>query len=411
MKRIERETDAGGEHAVVRVDRPPSAVIGAAHSSYLDVCRGTAASLVVFAHAQDIFGYGSGYRAYGALGVAIFFLLSGFLIAISINGHLARDNPQLSSFLSDRVARIATPFLPVLCLVALVNSFLALGNWGQFGVNRGVFAFLGNALLLHDYPLVQALSNKWNVADYYVRSYNTAEPFWTIPIEFWIYVGVGVFAFGIFGRRRIRFWFGLAAIAISAPVIVWNSFAGGGRCLALIWFTGAGFGGLWMFLRRRLGERLWPVGFSLAAFGGISLIGRAAKISFDPFDLQTSILLACVLFGISFSLEGSRERRWFQLLGSVLSSYSYSLYLVHNTVLIIAYEYGLRYHLKTYFAAILAAHLVAIAVYLLFERHYRVVSLKIRPALAALCSDSASIAASKVPADHAAGRSLSGLSS
>ena len=374
------------ESLVAKGKSPLPMAIGPANSSFLDICRGAAASIVLLGHAQDIFHIGPGFRVPGVLGVSIFFLLSGFLIAISIFNHLMKDNPQLSVFLSDRVARIATPFLPVLCLVAAINWLLDPGNWGQFGVNRGAYAFIGNALLLNDYPVLQGLSNKWNITSYYVRSYNTAEPFWTIPIEFWIYVGVGVFAFVILGREKIRLGFGLAALLIATPVIVWNSFAGGGKCLTLIWFVGAGFGGLWICLRRQLGRKLWPVGIVLLFYGLASLTGKVLKAPFDPLEVQTAILMASILFGVAFLLEGLEDRKALRQFGVILSSYSYSLYLVHNTVLVLAFEYSPRPDSTAYLVAIFSAHIVAVIIYLLFERHYRRVSMTIRPLLAMLCS-------------------------
>lgn len=380
------DTPASARRFAHRGKHLPPVEIGALNSSFLDICRGTAASIVVFAHAQDIYGIGPGFRVHGTLGVTVFFLLSGFLIAISLSNHLSKDHPHLSSFLSDRIARITTPFIPTLCLVALLNAFLSVGNWGQFGENRGVYAFIGNALLLNDYPVFQALSNKWIVTSYYVRSYNTAEPFWTIPIEFWIYVGAGLFSFIALARERVRPAFKWAGILISAPVIVWNAFAGGGKCLTLIWLLGAAFGGMWIALKRNQCGAMQPAGALLLLFGATSLAGRILKVPFDPFDLQTAALIGCCLFGVSFLLEGLRERKVLRQAGTIASSYSYSLYLVHNTVLIIVFESSSGPSLWTYFGAIISAHIAAIAIYFLFERHYRRVSLMIRPALAALCS-------------------------
>jgi peptidoglycan/LPS O-acetylase OafA/YrhL len=70
------------------------------------------------------------------------------------------------------------------------------------------------------------------------------------------------------------------------------------------------------------------------------------------------------------------------LRGSVnfLASYSYSLYLIHNTVLIIVLE-----HVRTESAwahvaiAVIAAHVCAYLLYIMFERHYRVVGRWLRP--------------------------------
>jgi peptidoglycan/LPS O-acetylase OafA/YrhL len=63
-----------------------------------------------------------------------------------------------------------------------------------------------------------------------------------------------------------------------------------------------------------------------------------------------------------------------------LASYSYSLYLIHNTVLIIVLEQvnsGRTWVNVT--IAVVAAHCCAYLLYLTFERHYRVVGGWLRP--------------------------------
>ncbi|MGY0575811.1 acyltransferase family protein [Bradyrhizobium sp. RDM12] len=292
QKSVVQSPVSGASGGSIKKNVEPSA------SSFLDFCRGLAASVVVISHAEEIFDIHV-FRLSGALGVSIFFLLSGFLITISIRNHLNSRQARLSVFLSDRFARIATPYLPILVVVALLNVWLVSGNWGQYGINRGLYALLGNALFLNDYPIFQALSNRWFVADFYIRSYNTAEPFWTIPIEFWIYVGAGLFAFSLLGREKLRAPFVLIALTLCLPVIVWNSFAGGGKCLTLIWMVGALFALLWLSLEKYCGGAA-KVGLVLASFGSVALVGKVAKVPFDPHDLQTAVFIACILFGTTF---------------------------------------------------------------------------------------------------------------
>jgi peptidoglycan/LPS O-acetylase OafA/YrhL len=70
------------------------------------------------------------------------------------------------------------------------------------------------------------------------------------------------------------------------------------------------------------------------------------------------------------------------LRGSVnfLASYSYSLYLIHNTALILVLEHVRTQNAWTHVAiAVIAAHGFAYLLYLTFERHYRVVSRWLRP--------------------------------
>jgi peptidoglycan/LPS O-acetylase OafA/YrhL len=63
-----------------------------------------------------------------------------------------------------------------------------------------------------------------------------------------------------------------------------------------------------------------------------------------------------------------------------LASYSYSLYLIHNTVLIVAVEWlDLGALWLNITCAVVLSHLTAFALYLAFERHYRRVARWLRP--------------------------------
>src|SRR5688572_3464282 len=116
-------------------------------SAYLDALRAAGANLVIASHVLVMyFGIIDRHR-FGYLGVAIFFLLSGFLIMQSMLNWLNKPEPRLPGFIADRVARILTPYAPALVLIALVNVALIDANHGQGGANTGVIAFLGNLLM------------------------------------------------------------------------------------------------------------------------------------------------------------------------------------------------------------------------------------------------------------------------
>ena len=54
-----------------------------------------------------------------------------------------------------------------------------------------------------------------------IRPYSTAEPFWTVTVECWLYVAVGLFFFCVLLGERIRrshFWI---LTALSARVLLW----------------------------------------------------------------------------------------------------------------------------------------------------------------------------------------------
>lgn len=350
-------------------------------SAYLDALRAGGANLVIAAHVLALyFGIRDPY-ALGNLGVCLFFLLSGFLIMQSMLNWLNKPEPRFAGFFADRVARIMTPYVPALILIAILNVVLIDTNHSQGGVNTGVLSFLGNLLMLQDHAFFQGLEFAGMDVAWRIRPYNTAEPFWTVAIEMWIYVSMGLFVFCVLKRERIERWLGAALVAIALPVFIWNAAAGGGKSLSLIWLLGAIAGYLFHVWRANGYANIRSVATVVTIFATVALIGRCGKIGFHPYDFQTATLLAMIMFGVLALLMCVKSVPNV-VRGSVnfLASYSYSLYLIHNTVLILVLE-----HVRTESAwahvaiAVVAAHGCAYLLYVTFERHYRIVGRWLRP--------------------------------
>ncbi|TCQ03034.1 acyltransferase [Sphingomonas sp. PP-CC-3A-396] len=349
-----------------------AATFSDAMTTFLDLARVVATNLVLFGHASQIF-YPPQAITTGGIGVVIFFLLSGFLITLTTARRWERPGLQFRNFMIDRVARIFTPFIPVLIAVALTNVIVGIAPHPILGVNTGPFAFLGNMLLLHDYPVFQFLSHFGPVANVYPRAYNAAEPFWTIPIEFWTYA---VFAFVAFVlvRREKPGLVSSGLLLIGLPVFIWNGFAGGAGNLSLLWILGSIGGILWlnMQLDRRARIRL---GGAILGFGLLCAAGRIADAGFKSYDMHMNLLAAMIFFGMVMIV--SAFERWPSLIArpiAFLASYSYSLYLVHNTVIIVFHErfQGISPEVR-FVSGMIVAHVIAIVAYYLFERHYHAV--------------------------------------
>jgi peptidoglycan/LPS O-acetylase OafA/YrhL len=360
--------------ATVRVSAPAS--------TYLDALRAVAANLVVVAHVLLLY-FPNHYRYRGgSTAVVIFFLLSGFLISRSMLNASTRPGLQLPGFLADRVARIMTPFVPVLVLVALLNVFVIESRLGGAGLNSGVAAFVGNLLMLHDYPHFQLLELMHVDMWWRIRPYNTAEPFWTVAVEFWLYVAVGLFFFCVLLGERIRRSYLWILTALSAPVLLWNTVAGGGGSLSLGWMVGA----LAAYLIARIevagtGVRWRILPWCLIGCGAVALAARAVTAGFDAYDLHTAVLMAIIIFGVLIALNRiDGVARWVAAPTSFFASYSYSLYLTHNTVLVVVFEQtqSLSKPVSIVIGVVLA-QLAAWLVYLAFERHYRAVARWLRP--------------------------------
>lgn len=342
---------------------------GSNFEAFLDLLRALAANCVLIGHALDIFGIPNRVPA-GPIGVSVFFILSGFLIMLSSLSRIRRHGPYFVPYMIDRFARIFTAYVPVLIIVAVANSMADLGHWSQEGTSTGPTAFAGNLLLLQDYPLFQAAHRLVGDA-FHIRAYNTAESFWTIPIEFWIYVTFGLGFFGLLMRERLGMVLPAVAGLIALPVVIWNSAAGGGNGLALVWFVGATGAYIWASAWRLSTHKL-QIGLVVSLFACVCLLGRGLKTGWNIQDLGMVLCETVLFLGLLSLVDGCRL--WpgrLRASFTFFASYSYSLYLVHNTVLVVMRKFlSSTLGAATLPLALLAAHLVAFGLYLLFERHY-----------------------------------------
>lgn len=338
---------------------------------YFDFIRVLATNLVVFGHAGALFQLERSVQPAG-MGVVLFFILSGFLIMVAAMRRWERSGPQFGSFMIDRCARIFVPFLPILLAVALVNALLDPADYGQMGFNRGPVALAANALLLNDYPLIQAASQAVDVEAWFPRSYNTAEPFWTLPLEFWTYVVFALLFFGLARREPINRGLAALLLAVAGPVFLWNTFAGGSGCLTLVWVVGAVAGHLWYQHHERIRESA-AIGWLMLGFGLLAWLGRMLKVGYVPYEFQQAVFVSLVVFG-AFLVIADRQRiaqRTGRIM-TLLASYSYSLFLIHNTVIIVFVEhFAEALGPAAPWLAIVAAHAVAVLFYLAFERNYQ----------------------------------------
>jgi peptidoglycan/LPS O-acetylase OafA/YrhL len=354
-------------------------------TAFLDTLRFIAANLVLLSHILLVFF--DNKVTYKGRGVAVItlFVLSGFLITRSLMYRAKKPGPHMAVFLADRVARIMTPLVPMLLIIAVLNATVIHTHWSLPGLSTGVIALVGNLLLLFDYPLFQLLDLAHFDVWWRIRPYNTAEPFWTVAIEFWIYIAASLLVFGLLLRERIRVGYLWVLSLVSVPVVIWNAADGAGKALSLVWLIGgvAGFLVVYIGTDSKV-ARSKSLAMCVVLFGAMALVARIVKYEFDPYDLQTAFLMTVMFFGM-FLLLNQAQRVWKipAALAKFFASYSYSLYLVHNTVLVLVFEntVGLPKAVSIGIGVILA-HAAALLVYHSFEKHHRAVGSFLRPIFA-----------------------------
>ena len=150
-------------------------------SIYLDLLRGFAALDVVFSHACDLYNLPVTGR-WGHQSIMVFFVLSGYLIA-----HVADTREKdFQTFMIARLARLWSVVVPALVLTVVCD--LLARHIGQD--TRAV------ASVSSDYPFIRITSMLFFVSETWVSIQPLSNgAAWSLCLEFWYYVVLGVWTF------------------------------------------------------------------------------------------------------------------------------------------------------------------------------------------------------------------------
>jgi peptidoglycan/LPS O-acetylase OafA/YrhL len=350
---------------------------------YLDLVRASAAMMVLFGHAAHYF-WPASFMAKGwlqGLGVYIFFLISGFLISFSVFVRHGDERYGFREYFIDRFCRIYSGFLPALLFVLLVDAADHLSPRYEWGRDYNPQTWLGNLVMLQDFPLFQVL-RRLGVPDspWFIAPFGSARPFWTISIEWWIYMLFGGVVLIWLRRPRGLGALGLLALAAVAIEPAYHFVGGFDQCLTILWIVGMGASFFLIQLRRQAagqsGEnrRLLRISLLVAAGSAIAIFARLFANRSGTDELQFGLFLASLVFAVLFALGFARLRVpeiAARLIG-FLAGYSYSLYLLHHTLLdYLAIQFPGRSGAIAFWLAIAAANLLSIVFWYLFERHHR----------------------------------------
>ncbi|MGY3173564.1 peptidoglycan/LPS O-acetylase OafA/YrhL [Pseudomonas sp. TE12234] len=177
----------------------------------LNLLRLVAALMVLYAHSFDCYGNVPeifiGLDSYGGLGIEIFFIVSGYLIAKSWS-----FDPSVINFLVKRSLRI----FPALIVVVVVTSFL-LGpifstlTVKQYFSDLAFIMYLKNVILSPVFYLPGVLEH--------ARIANVINgPLWSLPIEFFMYLVVVALGLLFKGGRLI---YTVATALFALMVVYW----------------------------------------------------------------------------------------------------------------------------------------------------------------------------------------------
>lgn len=198
----------------------------------LDFVRFALATLVIFSHsyplatgseAMEPFAVFTRHQmTFGVLAVDCFFIISGFLIL-----HSWKQRPDARSFLWKRVGRIYPGFI----LAASLGSLWVVPMTSREGFTTltptYLLTFTANLLRLHDVPPGPAFAG--NPAAGPING-----SLWSIPFEFWCYIGILVLGLLKLADRR-RLLLGLLLVSVATSfAFTWLDLRPGGKILGVI---------------------------------------------------------------------------------------------------------------------------------------------------------------------------------
>lgn len=271
--------------------------------TFIDGLRGLAASIVVLFHAlrgnhidippEELVSL----VVLGEAGVAIFFVISGFVIAHS----LLKSEPALSGsflFILRRSIRLDPPYWAAILLMVTFSTLASMIIEGRPE---------------SQYSLGQLVAHLFYMQE--ILGYTHINPvFWTLCYEVQFYAVVAV----VMALRSTRLMLLLFGLSLLWPLGLAPEVRG--LFVNLIYSFLMGVGAYYAI--RRPAARRWFCAYALLIFG-------AGLVTGNLFALISSLCTALLLW-VAFTdrLGTLLNWRWLQFLGMI----SYSLYLTHNPI-------------------------------------------------------------------------------
>ena len=316
-------------------------------AAHLDMIRGCAALVVVTGHERGLFFVSPTSTAtetrqdapsphppaaaisIGAEAVMVFLVLSGYLVGGSVINLMKKDRWSWAEFLLRRLSRLWTVLLPALAITMLVDfagyHFLA-GAGGLYDAPAG-----------QDYVLTKDFSQIWSPSIFlgnlfFVQTIltpiaGTNHALWSLCVEFWYYITFPMALLAFAARRTMpaRIGYGAGAALILAVLGLHAAF------LFLVWALGAAVAVAPLKLPRRAATAMtWLSPLVLAA--AFVLVKKHIA---DPTLAEAAIALifAAALYAMLHQRETCASRIYDRF-ASVISRFSYTLYLTHLPMLV-----------------------------------------------------------------------------
>ncbi|MGB7298060.1 MAG: acyltransferase family protein [Burkholderiaceae bacterium] len=289
------------------------------HRKDIQVLRGLSIVFVLLFH-FEVSGAGNGF-----LGVDIFFVISGFLMA------LLYDKDDISGFFGRRARRLLPAYFTTIVATALAAAWLTL---------PAEFTAVGSETMFASFLVSNV--GYWLADSYFDKTvFKPLLHLWSLGVEFQFFLLVPALAW------LHRLWRPmlpllmlaslvacLLAVSVSSktaffllPFRLWEFLAG---AITAIVFTHRG--------AVPAGRNSWPGIVGLLVLLAIPLMGvegEARNVAYGHPGLFAVVVCAATALVLSHGLPAGLVNNWLGKVFQVLGKYSYSIYLVHFPVIVL----------------------------------------------------------------------------
>ncbi|MBR0931508.1 acyltransferase [Bradyrhizobium diazoefficiens] len=331
----------------------------------LSFLRAAAAQAVCIGHALNFGGFGSTYIPVD--GVLLFFVLSGFLIAYTLDSKSKSPGYDIIDFGIERFARIYTAYLPALLLIGLATVSLQRFGFEIKADPANLKTFIGNLFMQQNVPCCLS-----------VTTFGTAGQLTSVGLEFHIYFFVGAMYFLLRGKRVLLCCLIAAPFSFMPLSYFFNAPGPDDRALFALWLMAfASYYVLKAVMEYRPSVPFWSLAFVVT-----SAIWVMQRTPGDDANLGQFPMLVLSFFSLTLVSQHIRVvPPLLSRLITLFADYSYSLFLIHLTTMRVIFRFWTDETIFRVVVSILVANVLGFVFAYLFERHYHHVADVIKAAV------------------------------
>jgi peptidoglycan/LPS O-acetylase OafA/YrhL len=332
----------------------------------LDLLRALAAEMVCVGHAVSFFvpPWRPVRFAYMQnVGVLLFFLISGFLITYTLIVRSQDPGYDFRQFFTERFARIYSGLIPALVIIAAIDA-VTIYVTGDPIISRNfnLKTLIANIFMLEGYRGILSNFLQWS-------AFGSASPLWTLGIEWHIYLFVASLFFMVVKPKSIPILIPIALFFGQTPVhFLFGSYQpdGVGRGLFVLWLCGAL---VYLAMRSRVIGFFPAVALGVGGTAGFILLAHAG----GEYDFKLYPFLIAAFFGLVAATQSTHLLELPKIKRSIsfFADFSFSLYLVHHTIMYAIWICSPSRGIGVFAIAVLISNLVAIGLAEIGEKHHR----------------------------------------